>query len=80
MLIKCPHCDANYEVTESECDTTADCIECDKRIAPARLFLFSRLSDFRAIRKYTSREPRHLPIRAASGVEGNGYGGKRKHK
>ena len=45
-------------------------------IAFARLFLFARLSDFWAIGKYTSREPRHLPIRAASGVDGNRHGEK----
>ena len=30
MKITCPHCGVNYEVTEGECGTTADCIECGK--------------------------------------------------
>ena len=30
MNAKCPHCGANYEVTESELGTQADCIECGR--------------------------------------------------
>ena len=30
MDAKCPHCGANYEVTESELNTKADCIECGR--------------------------------------------------
>lgn len=30
MEIKCPHCGANYEVTEDELGTTADCMECGR--------------------------------------------------
>lgn len=30
MNAKCPHCGANYEVTESELGTKADCIECGR--------------------------------------------------
>ncbi len=30
MEIKCPHCGANYEVTEEELGTTADCMECGR--------------------------------------------------